>query len=110
VWAQREGAKEGREMTVTIVRPTPGVPTGQNAVNGTRRSLLAALPFDLEVEAATVRKDYAGKCGCSEVYRISQSSVLWLLKHELIRDEIRPAVLAGYGVPVVCRCMFGEAL
>ncbi len=80
-------------MTFTITSRHPG-----NAFSGQRilHNLKDSLPFNLEVEGPIPRTDYAATCKCSEVYRITDESVTWLRKNEMLREMVNN--------PCVCLC------
>ncbi len=82
-----------------VQRATPGKRWSGTPVE---RNLRAALPFEIEVEPATPRGKYDSLCECQTVYRVTEASVEWLRKHELLRGHL---VAPGAARPVVCLCI-----
>ncbi len=82
-----------------VRRATPGKRWSGTPVE---RNLRAALPFEIEVEPASARGNYDSICECKTVYRLTENSVEWLRKRELLRGHL---IAPGAPRPVLCLCM-----
>lgn len=81
-------------MTFTLHRRHPGnVFSGQRVLH----NLTDQLPITIEVSNPIPRTDYAATCKCTEVYRITDESTMWLRKNAMLRKGVE-------NNPCVCLC------